>query len=289
MTEPRPDVSVVVPAFNAATTIEEQLEALRTQETTRTFEVIVADNGSTDDTRDVVRNFAASWPDLRLIDASGRRGSAHARNQGASASLGEALAFCDADDVVEEGWLDALVAPLARNRIVFGTLRVDAINKPHVTKWRATPHTVSLADAATPRSFAPSGNMAISRTTYLDLGGMDEDYPKAHDVEFSFRARAAGVELHPAPEAVVHYRYRATLRGAFHQGFRSGRASTQLWAQFRHESSNRTAAMTVRSYWWLLTRAPFLLSRRRQGLWVSSLGNICGHLVGSIKYRVWYL
>jgi glycosyltransferase involved in cell wall biosynthesis len=289
MTPTDPDVTVIVPAYNAATTITEQLEALRSQQTSFSFEVIVADNGSTDLTAKIVAGHMFDWPGLRLIDASTRRGSAHARNEGAKAALGAALAFCDADDVVEPQWLRHLVEPLTATRIVFGSLCVNAINDSDVARWRGAPHASTITSEDSTRSFAPSGNMAIFRPTYLELGGMDEDYPKSHDVEFSFRARAAGIELHPAPDAVVHYRYRSTLRGAFHQAFRGGRASAQMYSQYRDATAPRGVATVGRSYWWLVTRAPQLSRRDRRGLWVSALGGACGRVAGSVKYRLWYL
>ena len=283
------DVTVIVPAYNATTTIAEQLEALRNQQTSLSFEVIVADNGSTDRTAKIVTEFMSEWPTLRLIDASSRRGSAHARNEGSRAARGEALAFCDADDVVEPAWLQSLIEPLTPTRIVFGSLRVDVINEAHVRRWRGTPHAATITSEQSTRSFAPSSNMAIHRSTYLELGGMDEDYPKSHDVEFSARARAAGIGLHPSPMAVVHYRYRSTLRGVFHQSFRGGRAAAQMYSQARTSPAARTAKVSIRDYWWLLTRLPLLGRRDRRGLWVSALGNACGRIVGTIKYRVWYL
>lgn len=289
MTSNDVDVTVIVPAYNAAATIVEQLEALQRQQTSLSFEVIVADNGSTDQTAKIVTEFMTEWPALRLIDAASRRGSAHARNEGAKAARGDALAFCDADDVVEQEWLQTLVEPLAATRIVFGSLRVDAINESHVARWRGAPHAATITSESSTRSFAPSSNMAILRSRYLELGGMDEDYPKSHDVEFSFRARAAGMELFAAPAAVVHYRYRATLRGVFNQGFRGGRASAQLYAQYRHATAGRSTATAVHDYWWLMTRLPLLLGRDRRGLWVSALGGAIGRIVGTFKYRVWYL
>jgi GT2 family glycosyltransferase len=289
MTPPDVDVTVIVPAYNAEATIAEQLAALQRQQTALDFEVIVADNGSTDLTAEIVAEHMSDWPALRLVDASSRRGSAHARNEGAKSALGAALAFCDADDVVEPLWLQRLVEPLTATRVVFGSLRVDSINDSHVARWRAAPHASTVTSEDSARSFAPSSNMAILRSTYLELGGMDEDYPKSHDVEFSFRARAAGIELHPAPGAVVHYRYRSTLRGAFHQAFRGGRASAQMYSQYRHTNARRSAAAAGRDYWWLVTRVPLLLRRDRRGLWVSALGRACGRLVGSVKHRVSYL
>ena len=75
------EVAIVIPLFNGAETITEQLDALARQTFSRPFEVVVADNGSTDAGPGLVR--AHPMANLRLVDASQCRGQAHARHVGA--------------------------------------------------------------------------------------------------------------------------------------------------------------------------------------------------------------
>ena len=96
-------VSVVIPARNAARTLDAQLQALAAQRFPAEWEVLVSDNGSTDATRAVAVEWAGRIPLLRVIDASARPGASAARNLGAAAAHGELLLFCDADDVVADG------------------------------------------------------------------------------------------------------------------------------------------------------------------------------------------
>ena len=109
---PDPAVSVVIPVLNGAATISQQLAALAGQTYRGPMEVLVADNGSTDATVEVVQALSGRLPGLRLVDASARVGTNHARNAGAAAAGGDLLAFCDADDVAAPGWLAGLVAGL---------------------------------------------------------------------------------------------------------------------------------------------------------------------------------
>src|SRR3712207_5405247 len=113
-----PSVSVVIVMRNAAATIGEQLEALSRQDYAGPWEVVVADNGSTDDSVAVVRQWEGRLPGLQIVDASLRRGVSYARNAGVVASSGEVIAFCDADDVAEPDWLRRLVAGLGDADIV---------------------------------------------------------------------------------------------------------------------------------------------------------------------------
>jgi glycosyltransferase involved in cell wall biosynthesis len=72
-----PEVSVVIAALNAAATLPLQLAALAAQDYSGSWEVVVADNGSTDATVAIAREFASSLPHLVLVDASDRRGQSH--------------------------------------------------------------------------------------------------------------------------------------------------------------------------------------------------------------------
>jgi glycosyltransferase involved in cell wall biosynthesis len=92
-----PLVSVVVPAFNAATTIGWTLDSIARQ-TYRRLDVVIVDDGSTDDTNSVVRRFCVNDSRMRLIEQP-NSGVAAARNAGIGASKGDFVAFIDADDL----------------------------------------------------------------------------------------------------------------------------------------------------------------------------------------------
>jgi glycosyltransferase involved in cell wall biosynthesis len=102
-----PKVSVVIPTYNNATRLHETLDGVRRQ-TFRDFEIIVVDDGSTDDTAGVV---TAYDPAIRYMRQT-NQGPAAARNKGVSFSLGEWIAFCDHDDFWNERHLEELVACL---------------------------------------------------------------------------------------------------------------------------------------------------------------------------------
>jgi glycosyltransferase involved in cell wall biosynthesis len=93
-----PQVSVIIPAFNAASTIVRALDSVLTQ-TGRATEIIVIDDGSADDTVAVVRRRVAGLPNVKLIEMKRNRGVSAARNAGIDAARGQFIAFLDADDV----------------------------------------------------------------------------------------------------------------------------------------------------------------------------------------------
>ena len=90
-------VTVVVPAYNRSATIERCIESVRAQ-TYPHWEVVVVDDGSTDDTGETTRAVAADDPRIRLVEHRERRGAQAARNTGIRAARGEWIAFLDSDD-----------------------------------------------------------------------------------------------------------------------------------------------------------------------------------------------
>ncbi|MCO8243258.1 MULTISPECIES: glycosyltransferase [unclassified Haladaptatus] len=80
------------------------------------YEVLAVDNGSTDDTRDVIRSYEEQYPDLvQLLVEDEVQGPAAARNTGVAESEGSLLAFIDADMTVEETWLEHAIASMESN------------------------------------------------------------------------------------------------------------------------------------------------------------------------------
>jgi len=93
-----PCVSIIMPAFNAARTIAESVRSAQLQDFTD-WELLVVDDGSRDDTVNLVRQFQADDPRIKLLTTGGRAGAAQARTKGIQAAQGRYIAFLDSDDV----------------------------------------------------------------------------------------------------------------------------------------------------------------------------------------------
>ena len=100
-----PLISVVVPVRNGMPWIDHQLLALSAQEVAAEWEVMVADNGSEDDTRSCVERWSGGDSRIHLVDASARRGAAAALNRRFGTAHGSLVAVCEVDDVVRPGYL----------------------------------------------------------------------------------------------------------------------------------------------------------------------------------------
>ena len=283
-----PQVSIVIPVLNGAATLTQQLEALAGQTYQGRWEVVVADNGSTDGTVQLVGDWAAKLPCLRLVDASDRRSTNRARNAGAAAAHGELLAFCDADDVAAPGWLAAMVEALGRYDLVGGRLDDEALNDPVSRSWRARPDGGGLPSALEFRPYATSANLGVRAAVLRDLGGWNEDFVRGGtEVELCWRAQLAGYRLGYAPNAVMQYRYRTTRWAFAYQLYRYGRAEAQLFRTFREHGVPRPSLDRAWRTWaWAVVHLPDLLgSPAQQGRWLRKAAFRLGRLAGSVRFR----
>ena len=101
-------VSVIIPTFNRGYCLAETLHSVLIQ---NGFELIVVDDGSTDDTQNVLQSF----PDIRVIHLPENRGVSYARNRGIEEAQGALICFLDSDDLWEEGKLEAQMKWMQRH------------------------------------------------------------------------------------------------------------------------------------------------------------------------------
>lgn len=275
-------ISVVIPAFNAGATIGEQLDALAAQARGVDLEVVVADNGSADDTLAVVASRQSALP-VRVIDASQRRGPGTARNIGAAEARGELLVFTDADDVVLPGWLSEwqrldpaiqfATGPLVRFAVAEGVPTGSEFG------GRLPVHLGF-------RPYASGNNFAVRRDLFEQLRGFDEELTTAEDVELSWRLQIAGVALTFVPRAAVAVRMRPSTSAVFRQYYRYGKSDPVLCREFRAAGLSRPAGWpTVKSYLGLVARLPLLFDETQRRRWCSQAGRRVGRLIGSIEAR----
>lgn len=223
--------SIVVPAYNAASTIDQQLAALATQESDGEWEIIVADNGSSDSTADRARAWSDRLPRLRVLDASTRRGPSAARNIAASQAHGEVLLFCDADDVADRNWASALVAALETADAASGSRRYDLLNTAPFgpSDW---PEPTFTKKPLTHLPAASSHNLGLRAEAFAAVGGFDEAMRAGEDVDLCWRLQLSGYRLVGAPDAIMQIRRRTGLLATYRQALSYGRADRILEAKF---------------------------------------------------------
>ncbi len=239
-TDPHVDVSVIICALNAEGTLRHQLDALSAQQDAPSFEVLVVDNGSTDNTVAVVADWVASGTGAaagaRVVDASDRRGIPHARNVGVRSAIGRVIAFCDADDVVAARWLASAMAAIAggASAVTGRIYELTPTGRQTHTILRDTADSVPGCLAGVgPIPYGWTSNLAVKTEIVMRVGGFDESLPPygCDDIEFGIRLGQHRVQVAYQPEMAIHYRPRSGWRPKARREFRSGVAQACLWAR----------------------------------------------------------
>jgi glycosyltransferase involved in cell wall biosynthesis len=289
---PSPElISVVVPLLNDAEHLPAQLEALASQDYTGRWEVVIADNGSTDGSEQLARRALGTVPGGRLVRAHGVRSAGHARNVGATHANGDFLAFCDADDVVRSDWLTGMAAAAREGDIVAGEVAIGEINTPLTRSWhRRSPRARAIENFRF-LVHASGTNTGVWTDVFEHLDGFDERFGPGEDIEFSWRAQLAGYRLVAARDAVVHERLRSRVGALAAQHYSYGKAGPHLYRRFRSAGMPpRRALRTARRFAWLACTGPALpFSARLRGRWTLNAALHAGRLVGSARNRVLYL
>jgi glycosyltransferase involved in cell wall biosynthesis len=282
-------LSVVIPCLNAAETIGDQLDALRRQKWDEPWEVIIADNGSTDATLSVIQANDHGFTSLEVIDASDRQGAAHARNVGACFASGESLLFCDADDEVGPGWLAAMGAALSEYDFVASRLEIAKLNPPWIAGSLKNPQENGLQKVGYPPYLPHAGGsgLGIKRVVHQRVGGFDESLPRLQDTDYCFRVQMLGVELKFVADAVVHVRYSRNPVSFFRQA--------RLWAEYNELMYRRYGGGAQLSQPWaayvqtwrdLICCIPRTFHKETRCAWMKTLGTQIGLLQGAIRFRV---
>lgn len=205
MKNPKSLISVIIPVYNGERYLGEAIESVLMQ-SLRPYEVIIVDDGSTDESRAVALQFAP-WVD---VVTQANQGASAARNRGIGLSSGKFLAFLDADD----RWM---ADKLQRQRLafigdpdlamVFG--QVEQFYSPEL------PATAALPDLGDRQTLAGIhvGAMLIRRTAFERVGSFDSQWQVAHFIEWYGRVQRLGLKSLVLPELVMQRRIHTTNLG----------------------------------------------------------------------------
>lgn len=245
--------SVIVPTRNRAQFIERFLPSLACQNLPESYEIIVADNGSTDATPTVVHKLAQRWPHVRMITVA-RAGGARARHAGAVAAQAPLLIFVD-DDMRAEP--DLIAEHLRKHReapggVVLGRM-LSAPGRHPFERMMAYIYDGPMSDlehrAPGPFDFW-SGNVSMSRELYFRLGGYSEALAElrcGEDMLFGLRLSAAGVPIHFAAGAITHHHFTERFSTRLNRSYRIGVATA--YAKENYPELQSAATVPRRRRW----------------------------------------
>jgi glycosyltransferase involved in cell wall biosynthesis len=202
--------SIIIPTFNGASRIGSCLDSVVKQTAGRGVEILVVDDGSTDNTASVVTNF----PSVRLITQA-NAGPASARNHGALQARGAILLFTDDDCVPMPDWLQAMLAPFEDPEVV----GAKGVYRTHQKSLAARFVQIEYEDkyrlmASLPNiDFIDTYSAGFRRDRFLEMAGYDTSFPVAcaEDIELSYRMSARGWKMKFVQGAIVYHTHPDTF------------------------------------------------------------------------------
>lgn len=256
--------SVIIPAYNASRTISQCLTALHRQSLSQdAYEIIVVDDGSADETPEIIKQFP-----VRCIRQK-NQGPATARNRGAYEARGEIILFTDADCVPRSNWIEEMLRPFSDPEVtaVKGAYRTN--QKSLAAKFAQ----VEFEERFTMLEKVPSIDMvdtysaAYRKSVFLSLGGFDPSFPVANneDTELSYKMSKAGHRMVFNPLAIVyHLNHPDSLQRYFRLKFWRGYWRMVVYKRypekmFRDSYTPQTLKLQILFVFVSLAAMPFLL------------------------------
>lgn len=279
----KPNVSVIIPAYNAQDTIDECLDSiLNVQYPKELLEVLVVDDGSQDATREKVD----AHEGVKLV-LQKHGGPAAARNRGFKESTGDIVVFTDSDCIAPREWIKNLVAEMESEDVAGGSL------KPASTDTEAERFEQERRDRlyGNQRRYVkalPSCNLAFKKEVLEEVGGFDEEfrYASAEDYELCARVTSKGYKILYEPSIEVLHKHSHTTSGIFKRAYVHGR---EIMLYRKKQGENiftelvRLPAKAALIPYYVLTR--YHVNMAHIGAAYETL-SLFGNIRGYLKYRV---
>jgi glycosyltransferase involved in cell wall biosynthesis len=256
------DITVIVATRNRARLLRNALESLVKMNTEGLFsyEILVVDNGSTDNTARVVKEISQKNPVLSLRYVFQEEiGEGWARNKGIENSQGKWLAFFDDDQLAEPSWLAKLfkVAQRSGAMIVGGPRHLILPDSSPLVLGPKSRRILGeqLSRRRSLRDSIFTGNVIIHQSLFLRLGGFDNSFCTGTDRDFTWRASKSGFPISYAPQArVYHVIPESRMRRAYLRWVCLRYASTSSRIHLKYDGSLKLAILNFRRIGVTVTR-----------------------------------
>lgn len=229
-------VSVIVPVYNGEKVIGSCLKSLLNQNyPKKNYEIIVVDDGSTDNSVEVVKKFKR----VKLIRQK-HKGPAAARNLGVKHAKGSIVLFTDADCIPSRNWIKSMVEPFKDKQVVGVAGTYKTLNKESLVArfagYEIEERHEKMKENKT-IDFIGTYSAAYRKNVFLKFGGFDESFTMAsgEDPELSFRLSKAGLKMVFQPKAWVWHRHPDTLIKYLRQKFWRGYWRVFLYKKHREK------------------------------------------------------
>lgn len=244
-------VSIICTVKNEGKNIGNLLDSLVIQE--EPFEVIIVDAASTDNTRDIVKEYMKKHKNIFLEIYAAQRGAS--RNWGISQARGEYMAFIDGDCIANPFWLTYFRESLKKYDVVGGrtiTMGYEAFVELTRVELYFKGQDVTM----------PSCNLIYKKKVLDKIGGFDNKFVTAEDIDLNVRAVKNGFKMGYDDRAVVYALARSTMVGFFKQAFWNGLGRKQLamkhgtiWGKYDYSELFKNRV----TFWYMVRMAVALL------------------------------
>lgn len=225
---PSQSVAVIIPVYNDPPGVQDTLESLRPLLRVPNVAVFAVDNGSTDDTRDVIWNYTADYDNVHLLVEDEIQGSYAARNKGIEHADGDVLVFLDADETVGEDWLDTALEAMHEQDVDYLGCNVELTLPEDTLVGRYNARTgFPVKQYLEEEHYAPTCALLVKREVFEDVGRFDARLISGGDREFGERVHEAGYSQGYAKDATVYHPARTSFESLAKKNFRVGRGFCQ--------------------------------------------------------------
>ncbi len=228
-------ISVVIPVRNGERTISACLNSLSSQSLSPD-EIIVVDNGSTDGTVSLVKEWSLTHGMFQMqLTFEGKPGPSAARNRGARIARGRHLAFLDADCVASPDWLQTISKQLrSGNSGAVGGPYQGHVSLPAIERYAAVSwffgvpeESVSCRHPFVSR-FLLGGNTALLKKHFESAGGFNETLTVGEDLDLSFRLKKEGVSIRLLQDLAVLHQTRSSVSKRLSRAFCHGMVQARI-------------------------------------------------------------
>lgn len=285
------ELTIIVTTHNRADLIDETLASLADQSWEQgTWDILIVDNDSTDDTVERVESWLPRLPvSARILQVTQRHNPSYARNSAVADTNSTSVAFLDDDDMVASGWVAAIGTALRDHPFVASRSDYERLNPPALAATNMFQTSQLGKHFGVP--IVDSAGSGCRRALWDDVGGSNEAFRNGQDADFALRiARHGGVEPHFCGDAVYHVRLRGEFTTAYRRGLRRGRAEVLLYRahgdafDVRPDSVARAGARWMR----LVPQMRHLASATGRIMWAENAGRRVGRTQACVVERTWF-
>jgi len=264
------DISIIIPVYNDPNGVKDTLNSLVNQDyPPENFEIIIADNGSTDATLDIINEFCREYPKLiRLVIEDTIQSSYAARNKGVRIAKGSIIAFIDADMSVDRDWLKKINQSLKEHSWDYLGCDVEIYYKSRSVyeihdKMKGFP----IRNYVNKNKFAPTCCLVVRKVLFDELGPFNSKLVSSGDYEFGNRVFGSGYKLYFDQNIIMRHPARSSLRKLLQKSFRIGRGQEQLLRYYpgRYDKFRRT--LLTPSNYFLIPPWGLFLSMKENKIW----------------------